>query len=44
MAEDNKLYYSKEQTLREELKNLSRVLTVLEADIQELKQGHNIMQ
>jgi len=44
LAEDNKLYNSKEQTLQEELKNLSRVLTVLEADIQELNQGHNIVQ
>jgi len=44
LAEDNKLYNSKEQTLQEELKNLSRVLTVLEAEIQELKQGHNIVQ
>lgn len=44
LAEENKLYNSKEQTLQEELKNLSRVLTVLEADIQELKQGHNIVQ
>jgi hypothetical protein len=44
MDKDIKLYNSKEQRLHEELKNLSRVLTVLEADIQEMKQGHNLVQ
>jgi phage shock protein A len=44
MVEENKLYNSQEQKLNEELKNLSRVLTVLEGDIKELKKGHNILQ
>jgi phage shock protein A len=44
MTEDKKLYKSEEQRLREELKNLSKVLTALEGDIRELKQGHNTLQ
>jgi len=42
MAQDIRLYHSEDQRLREELKDLSKMLISFQGDLKKLKQGHSI--